>query len=116
MSVVMVILTILLAAALVLSAYIKLTRREPYVQGYLRVGVPVSRLNQLAAILLAGAAGLLLGLLWPPLGVAAAAGVTAYFLVAIGFHIRARDMRNLVNPATLAALAAVTLSLRLVTL
>lgn len=44
-----------------------------------------------AALEIAGALGLLVGLAWWPLGVAAAAGVMLYFVGALGFHARARD-------------------------
>jgi hypothetical protein len=109
------IVTSLLTALLVVSAFIKITRREPFVQGYLRVGVPVDRLNQLAAILLAGAAGLVAGLWWAPLGIAAAIGVICYFLLAVAAHLRAADARNLLNPLIYLVLAAAALALRLAT-
>ena len=110
------IVSILLAALLVFAAVRKLSHREPVVRSYLRVGVPEDRLNPLAAILLAGAAGLLAGLWWAPIGVAAAAGVVCYFVVAAGFHVHARDTRNLPTPLTFAVLAAVALWLRVATL
>lgn len=111
-----VIVTVLLAGALAGSAYIKITRREPYVQGYVRVGVPMDKLNQLAALLIAGAAGLLLGLLWPPIGIAAAIGVILYFLLAVFSHVRADDVKNAPASAGLAAFAVVALILRLATM
>jgi DoxX-like family len=87
--------------------------RERFVQGYVRVGVPEDKLDYLAIILLTGAAGLMLGLVWAPIGVAAAGGVTLYFLVAIGFHIRAHDTEHLPTPLVIAVLAAAALALRL---
>jgi hypothetical protein len=110
-----VIVAILLVGLLVLSAYIKLTRREPFVQGYLRVGVPEHRLNALAYLLLLGAVGLVAGLWWAPLGVAAAIGLTCYFLAAVTAHLRTGDARNLPMPLTYLGLALVTLIMRLVT-
>ncbi|MGH9244113.1 MAG: DoxX family protein [Acidimicrobiales bacterium] len=109
-------MTAVLASSLVFSAAVKLTRKEPFVQGYLRVGVQEAKLNLLAMILLAGAAGLILGLFWAPIGVAAAIGVVGYFIGAIAFHIRAADAKNLPNPLALAVLAVVALVLRLATL
>jgi hypothetical protein len=103
----------LLAALLVYSAARKLTHSDDVVRSYARAGVPEHRLDTLAAILFAGAAGLLVGLWWEPLGVASAAGLVAYFVVACGFHIRARDTRNLPTPVTLAVLAVASLLLRL---
>lgn len=109
------IVSVLLAALLAFAAIRKLSHREPIVQTYLRVGVPEDRLNLLAIILLAGAAGLLLGLLWTPIGIAAAVGVICYFIVAIAFHIRAGDAKNLPTPITYAVLAVAALALRLAT-
>lgn len=105
----------LLAALLAMAAIRKLSHRPAVVQSYLRVGVPEERLNQLAVILLAGAAGVLLGLWWAPLGVAAAAGVICYFIAAIGFHLRAGDTRHLPTPFAFAVLAVAALLLRLAT-
>lgn len=110
------IVSVLLATLLALSATRKLTHREPVVETYLRVGVPEDKLNYLAIVLLAGAAGLILGLLWAPIGVAAAIGVICYFIGAVVFHIRANDAKNLPTPLAFAAIAAVALALRLVTL
>jgi DoxX-like family len=105
--------SVLLAALLVLSAAAKLSHQERFVQGYVRVGVPEDKLDYLAIILLAGAAGLVLGLFWAPIGIAAAIGVILYFLVAIAFHIRADDAEHLPTPLVfeLVALAALILQL-----
>jgi DoxX-like family len=108
--------SLLLAAVLIVSAAIKLTRREPYVQGYLRVGVPEARLNLLAAVLLAGAAGLVLGLAWSPIGVAAAAALVLYFAAAIAAHLRAGDAANLPTPVAMETIAAAALVLTVATL
>jgi hypothetical protein len=105
----------LLAALLATAAIRKLSHRPVVVESYLRVGVPEKRLNQLAVILLAGAAGVLLGLWWAPLQVAATAGLICYFVVAIGFHLRAGDARNAPTPFAFAVLAAAALLLRLAT-
>jgi hypothetical protein len=104
--------TVLLAALLAFAAVRKLSHKPEIVQTYLRVSVPEDKLNYLAFILLAGAAGLLLGLLWAPLGIAAAIGVICYFACAIAFHIRYHDTRNLPTPITFAAIAVATLVLQ----
>ena len=103
----------LLACLLAFAAVRKLSHREEVVRGYLRVGVPESRLDQLAAILLAAAAGLLAGIVWSPIGIAAAAGVVVYFAVAIGAHVLTGDAAHLPTPVTLELLALATLALRL---
>ena len=110
-----VIICVLLAALTTSSALMKLSHRAPVVQSYARVGVPENRLDLLAFTLLAGAAGLVIGLFWPPLGIAAAGGLVCYFLAAIAAHIRARDTRRLAMPMMLALMAVAALTLRLVT-
>lgn len=74
------------------------------------VGFPRRYWRVLTPLKLAAAAGLVLGIWVPPLAVLTAAALVAYFLVAIGMHIRARDLgRNLFLNATgmLAVCAAV---------
>jgi hypothetical protein len=109
------IVSIALATALAVSAARKLTHAPGVVAGYARAGVPAARLNQLAAVLFASAAGLLVGLWWSPLGVAAAVGLSCYFLVAVAFHIRAGDLANLPMPVALAVMAALAAALRVAT-
>jgi uncharacterized membrane protein YphA (DoxX/SURF4 family) len=111
-----VIVSVLLAALLARSAVQKLSHQEQVVQSYRRAGVPEDRLDHLAVLLLAGAAGLLLGLLWALFGVVAAAALVCYFAVAAAFHIRAGDARRLPTPLAMAAIAATALALRLATL
>jgi hypothetical protein len=105
------IVSILLAALLVFTAVRKLSHRPDVVATYTRVGVPEERLDQLAWILLAGAAGLIAGLFWPPIGVAAGIGLVVYFLLAIAAHIRAGDARNLLVPVAMELLAIASLIL-----
>jgi DoxX-like family len=105
--------SVLLAALLTYSAVTKLSHRERFVRGYIRVGVPEDKLDYLAIILLAGAAGLVLGLVWEPIGVAATIGVILYFLVAIAFHIRADDAEHLPTPLTIALVAVAALIFQL---
>ncbi|MEV6110189.1 DoxX family protein [Streptomyces sp. NPDC051940] len=108
-----VIVAVVLAALLAVSAALKLSHRPDVVAGYARVGVPEERLNALAGLLLAGAAGLLAGLFLKPLGVAAAACLTCYFLLACAAHVRSRDTAHLPTPLVLLALAAAELLLLL---
>ena len=105
--------SLVLAALLLFSAGQKLSRSPTVVDGYRRVGVVPERLPHLAATLLAGTAGLLVGLAWAPLGVTAAAGLVAYFLVAIGAHLRHGEMGNIGTPMVMLVLAAAALVLRL---
>ena len=103
------VISILLAALLVFTAVRKLSHRPDVVATYTRVGVPEERLNLLAWILLAGAAGLIAGLFWPPIGVAAGVGLVVYFLLAVIAHIKAHDARNLPVPVAMELLAIASL-------
>jgi hypothetical protein len=106
------IVNVLLAVVLAFAAVRKLTHREDVVASYARVGVPEERLNHLAFILLLGAAGLLLGLAWTPIGIAAALGVVVYFLLAIAAHVRHHDTRNLTTPIAVEAIAVAAVVLQ----
>jgi DoxX-like family len=110
------VVSVVLAALLAFAAVRKLSHREEVVQSYERVGVPREKLDYLAWILLAGAAGLLLGLFWAPLGIAAAIGVVVYFVLAVAAHIRHHDERNLPTPIAIEALAIAALTLRVASL
>ena len=103
------VVSILLAALLVFAAVRKLSHRPDVVATYTRVGVPEDRLDRLAWILLAGAAGLIAGLFWPPIGVAAGIGLVVYFLLAIAAHVRFGDARNLPVPVVMELLAVASL-------
>jgi hypothetical protein len=70
------------------------------------LGVAEGWLPLLGVLKAAGAAGLLLGLLWTrPLGIAAAIGLVLFFVGAIATHIRARVLYNLAFPGFYLALA-----------
>jgi uncharacterized membrane protein YphA (DoxX/SURF4 family) len=82
----------LLAAVLLLSGRGKLVKDPQQLKTMSRVGFPEDRLWLLAAAETAGAVGVVAGLFWWPIGVAAAAGVILYFLGAVGAHLRVRDL------------------------
>jgi hypothetical protein len=103
----------LLAATICYSALLKLTHRPKVVDSYRRTGVPEHWLNGLAALLLAAATALVVGIWWTPVGIAAATGLIAYFAVAVAFHIRSQDTANAATPIALTALAVSALGLLL---
>jgi hypothetical protein len=73
------------------------------------LGIPRSWLPPLAALKAAGAVGLLAGLAGVPLvGIAAAAGLTLFFIGAVGIHLRTRVYHNIAIPGCFLALAAVS--------
>lgn len=111
----LVVVSVLCAVLLGYTAVRKLGHRPEVVASYRRAGVPEPWLNRLAVLLLAAAAGLIGGLFWTPLGIAAAVGLVCYFAVAIVFHLRARDTGALGTPIAMAVLAAAALTLHLLT-
>jgi DoxX-like family len=116
MSVAATIVSVLLATLLAVAAVRKLSHRDDVVASYVRVGVPPEKLDHLAFILLAGAAGLVLGSVWAPIGVAAGIGVVCYFALAVVAHLRHHDEAHLPTPIVLELLALAALALRLGTL
>jgi len=112
----LVIATVLLAAICLNSAAMKL-RKNDQVLAVIHgtVGVPLQHLPVLAALEIAGAAGILIGLWLEPLGVLAAAGLVAYFVGAVLGHLRVKNTKNLVMPLPPLVLAAAVLAMRLAT-
>lgn len=77
-----------------------------------RVGVPRSALPTLAVLKLAGAGGLLVGLLGlRHIGIAAAVGLVLYFVGAVIVHIRARVFSNIAFPGGYLLLSVLSLAL-----
>ncbi|GAB2974849.1 hypothetical protein GCM10017788_42650 [Amycolatopsis acidiphila] len=111
-----VVVAAVLAVALVGSAFGKLTRSRQVVDSLTGVGVPLKLFPALAACEIAGAAGLVVGIWWPPLGIAGAIGVVLYFVLAVGQHLRKKDFKGMPPAGTLLVLAVVALVLRLVSL
>lgn len=76
------------------------------------VGVSRRWLPALGSLKLAGAAGLVVGLLGlPALGIAAAAGLVLFFVGAIVTHLRAHVLYNIAFPGAYLGLSAATLAL-----
>ena len=63
----------------------------------------------------AAALGLVVGIWWPLLGVAAVIGLVLYFLGAIVSHLRVGDFKRFRSAAFMLVLAAVALPLRVLT-
>ncbi len=86
-----VIVTALLAALFGFASLIKIAglRQSLAIRDHL--GVKPVQWRLIGLLELAGVAGVLVGLVWPPIGVAAAIGLALLVLGAIGFHVRASD-------------------------
>ncbi|MGO9273783.1 MAG: DoxX family protein [Terriglobia bacterium] len=80
------------------------------------VGVPLKYFPLLAACEFAGALGLVAGIRWPALGVAAAIGLVLYFVGAIVSHLRVGDIKGIGSAAFMLVLAAGALVVRVVTM
>ena len=106
-----VVLSVLLAGMLGFSARAKLVH-DPAVMGTMRtVGVPDRTVRVLAYLEIAGAVGLLVGIVVAWIGALAAACVVFYFLGALVAHLRVGD-RNVVPAAVLLLVAVAVLVLR----
>jgi hypothetical protein len=110
------VIAVLLALVLLASARAKLTKDKQVVDTLTRIGVPVSMFPFLAGCEIAGAGGLLVGLFYGPLGIAAAAGVVLYFIGAVGAHLRKQDYQGLIAPVPILIFAIAALTLRAVSL
>jgi DoxX-like family len=107
----------LVFALLVTFSGIAKIRRDPRVMKVVHetVGVPLKYFPVLAGCEIAGAIGLMDGILWPPLGVAAGIGLVLYFLGAIVAHLRVGDVKGIGSAVSMLMFAAVVLALRVFT-
>jgi uncharacterized membrane protein YphA (DoxX/SURF4 family) len=110
------IVTLVFAAMVAFSGFGKI-RRDPHIVHVVQdvVGVPLKYFWLLAACELAGALGLLLGIWWPVIGVAASIGMVLYFVGATVSHLRVGDVKGIGPAAVMLALAAGALALRILT-
>ena len=107
-------ISVLLAAACLLPAAGKLLGHPKMRQSAAHFGIPWPRYRLIGVAELAAAAGILTGLWWHPLGVAAAAGMTLLLAGALITHRRAADSGKEMAPALLAlALALAYLAIAL---
>ena len=112
----LVIATVVLAAIAVGSATGKLRKAEQVIAAISgTVGVPLRFLPVLAALEIAGAVGILIGLAVEPLGIAAATGLVLYFVGAVAGHLRVRDTKGVAQPVLPLLLSIAVLVLRLTT-
>jgi hypothetical protein len=104
-----VIITLVVNAAAAAADFV----RAPFVlENSAEVGVAEGWLPLLGTLKVAGATGLLIGLLWARvIGMAAAIGLVLFFAGAIATHIRARVLYNLAFPGFYLALAVGSLIL-----
>jgi uncharacterized membrane protein YphA (DoxX/SURF4 family) len=111
------VITILFAAIVAFSGIGKI-RRDPRIVQVIHevVGVPLKYFSLLAACELAGALGLVLGIWWPSMGVAASVGLVLYFVGATVSHLRVSDVKGIGPAAFMLTVAAGALAMRILTL
>jgi hypothetical protein len=113
MSIAYAIVGVLVALLLLISAAAKLRRSQQLVDGLTSLGVPLGMFPFLAACEIAGAGGLVIGLWYPPLGIAAAIGLVLYFVGAVGTHLRKSDYKGTPSPTGLLLASTAVLILRI---
>ena len=101
--------TCLAALACAYAVYLNLTHARLVIDTAHRLDIPVSLMVPFGILLGSAGAGLLVGLVVPGLGTAAAAGLVAYFVIALAAHLRARNFQ-LVWPLIYLLLAAAALA------
>lgn len=112
-----VIVSALLALATAFSGYGKLTGNPQVVEPLTtKLGVPERLIPVLGTLLVAGAAGTVVGIWWAPIGIAATGCFVLYFLGAVITHSRAKDWPGVGPVVGLMLLSAAALTLRLLSL
>ena len=101
-------LSLLLAAACLLPGSAKLLGHPKMQKSAAHFGIPWRHYRLIGVAELAAGAGVLIGLWWHPLGVAAAAGMALLLLGAVSTHRQAADSGKEMAPALLAL--AITLA------
>jgi uncharacterized membrane protein YphA (DoxX/SURF4 family) len=94
-------LSLLLAAACLLPGSAKLLGHPKMQKSAAHFGIPWRRYRLIGIAELAAAAGVLAGLWWHPLGVAAGAGMALLLIGAVITHRRALDSAKEMAPALL---------------
>ena len=102
-----VIVTLLLSALFTFSASIKLLGVTKSLAIRDHLGVSPIQWKLIGALELAGVAGVLVGMLWAPIGIAAAIGLTLLSIGAVAFHLRASDRVAEMVPAVFGVALAV---------
>ena len=85
------VVTLLLAALFTFSSSIKLLGVPKSLAIRDHLGVSPTQWRVIGGLELAGVAGALAGLLWAPVGIAAAIGLALLSIGAVAFHLRASD-------------------------
>ena len=102
-----VVVTLLLAALFMFAASIKLIGVAKSLEVRDHLGVSATQWRMIGGLELAGVAGVLVGLWWAPIGIAAAVGLALLSVGAIAFHVRASDRISDWVPAVIGVALAI---------
>lgn len=111
-----IVFALLAAAANTWAAVNDFLRTSATVANATKVEIPLSWLSPLGILKAAGALGLLVGIAMPGVGVAAAIGLTLFFVCAVFAHLRVRWYATIPFPAAFLVLAVGALLTRLLSL
>jgi hypothetical protein len=103
-----VVVTILVAALFTFTGSIKLLGVRQSLEIRDRLGVKPRQWRLIGVCELAGVAGVLVGLVWAPIGIAAAIGLALLTIGAIAYHVRVSDTVADLAPAVIGVLLALT--------
>ncbi|MFD8597195.1 DoxX family protein [Kitasatospora sp. NPDC059646] len=112
----LVVATVLMSAVLLASAGAKSLRTRHITEQMSTLGVPQGMMAFLIGAQVAGAAGAVVGLRWGALGIAAAIGLTLYFVGAVLAHLRVGDLKGALPAGVLTVASVVLVVLRAATL
>jgi hypothetical protein len=111
------VLTVVVALLVTFSGVAKI-RRDPKVVKTIHevIGVPMKYFSVLALCEFAGALGLVMGIWWPMLGVAAGIGLVVYFVGAVVSHFWVGDVKGVGPAVFMLVLAGGAVALRFLTM
>ena len=110
------VLAVIYSVMLTFSGVTKLQHNPQVIQIiHETIGVPLRLLPVLAALEFAAALGLVAGIHWPTLGIAAATGAVLYFVGAVTSHLLVGDVAGIGGAVFMLALASALLVLRMKT-
>ncbi|MFD3459190.1 DoxX family protein [Nocardia fluminea] len=108
MSIAFIVLSLLLALAFAAAGVPKLTGAAKMREQLDGIGVSRELATTIGALELVAAAGLIVGIWFTSIGIAAAVGLALLTAGAAIFHVRAGDTKNLAGPVVLLVLAIAT--------
>jgi uncharacterized membrane protein YphA (DoxX/SURF4 family) len=100
------VLSILLAAAFLAAGTPKVRKNAQAVSAAEHLKISVGSYQLIGALEVAAAAGLIIGLFWAPLGIAAAGGLALLMVGAAISHGRVKDKFSMIFPSILLALVS----------